>query len=383
MDSSKPDIFFSLLKSGLFDTPIPADALPEHIDWPQIIAMAQKQTVMGLVFDAAARLPQELQPPKETREQMLAMSLRVMNTHALLDSTLAKTAALYRQHGIPCVLLKGQGIARCYRNPQLRQCGDIDLYIGATNYQRSVELAQAHLQSGNAEPIESEKHYHFNIGRVTIELHRYAALMQTPIRRRRMQRWMRTELEDESKLRRYDFNGVEAMVPSAQFDAFFIFYHAWSHFYMGGIGLRQLCDWAMALHQHREALDHEELGSLLRSLGLMQAWQIFGCIVVKYLGLPQQEMPFYNPQETKRAEKMMQKIMDGGNFGFYIAGRPALALDSVPLLKRKLYIFRRLIDTYLLTFPIIPIEGTCYFAKLSWVGGWHTIAQFLGLRRKK
>ena len=51
-----------------------------------------------------------------------------------LKQILASAVSLLRQHGIEPVLLKGFGLAMLYPNPNLRQFGDIDLFVGLDNF---------------------------------------------------------------------------------------------------------------------------------------------------------------------------------------------------------------------------------------------------------
>lgn len=47
----------------------------------------------------------------------------------------------------------------------------------------------------------------------------------------------------------------------------------------------------------------------------MKPWKIFGCIAVDYLGLPDDEFPFYDSKYHKKATKTLERIMYEGNFG--------------------------------------------------------------------
>ena len=64
-----------------------------------------------------------------------------------------------------------------------------------------------------------------------------------------------------------------------------MFTHILQHFYKGGIGLRQICDWCRLLWMYRTELDLAKLEGRLRRAGLMTAWKAFGAFSVEYLGM--------------------------------------------------------------------------------------------------
>ena len=142
-------------------------------------------------------------------------------------------------------------------------------------------------------------------------------LAADPFVNRRLQRWTDDMLDDPSKLRHVEINGVEVNLPPVDFDAVFLLQHIANHLLKGGIGLRQLCDWSRYLHVHAAEIDRARLGNNLRTLRLMNCWQLFGWLAVNRLGLPETEMPFYSPRHEKRALRCLRIILRKGNFGQY------------------------------------------------------------------
>ena len=76
-----------------------------------------------------------------------------------------------------------------------------------------------------------------------------------------------------------------------------------------------MCDWALLLHANRGKVNEAYLADVLEKMGLMKQWKVFGCIVVDSLGLPVEEMPFYDAKYRKKAAKVLDLIMLEGNFG--------------------------------------------------------------------
>lgn len=215
------------------------------------------------------------------------------------------------------MLLKGQAYAQQYPQPEWRQCGDIDLYIGEADYPRACSLARQcgwqSLPNENNQP--GGKHYGCYLQGVHIELHRLAAILDRPAANRRFQPWSRNQLSHTSRTMRVE--ETEVPLPPPLFDVVFVFQHLYHHFLNGGVGLRQLCDWVRLLHAHAPAIDRDELETLLCRFDLLPGWKMFGCIAVDRLGLPVGEFPFYSPRHRAQSERILAMILREGNFGRY------------------------------------------------------------------
>lgn len=309
--------FFALIRSGLWGGKAASSPFDGGADWEALLRLASMQSLTGIFADGAGTLPRELMPPAETARRLFVTVESIRRANRRLDAVLAELEAGLRREGIEGILLKGQGVARAYLHPELRMCGDIDLYPGKGDaYLRCCEIVRSLGESEGRED-ESEKHFHFNRRGCSIEIHSHVMLAANPFVNRRLQRWTDEMLDDPSKLRHVEINGVEVNLPPVDFDAVFILQHIANHLLKGGIGLRQLCDWSRYLHVHAAEIDRARLGNNLRTLRLMNCWQLFGWLAVNRLGLPEAEMPFYSPRHEKRALRCLRIILRKGNFGHY------------------------------------------------------------------
>ena len=50
-------------------------------------------------------------------------------------------------------------------------------------------------------------------------------------------------------------------------------------------------------------------------MGLMSEWKSFASLAVDYLGMPEEAMPFYDSRFKKRGTRIMELVMETGNFG--------------------------------------------------------------------
>lgn len=328
------EILLSLLRSALWDSP--PDDIDFIPDWSEVLISAERQTVTGLVATAITGLPAGLKPDPAQMRKLQARMMRIYQSHALLNRKVAETVSRLNAAGIRSVLLKGQGTALNYHDPLARQCGDIDLYVGERQFLQTLQT-----MSPGKEHKFSRQRYpkHFNISEdgVEIEIHRLADSLPGAKADKAFQKWTLHHLE-ESELRIAAIGGVEINLPPAEFDALYIMNHAWHHFLIGGIGLRQICDWTMHLHRFHKVIDSKKLAADLDTFGLTRAWQIFASLAIRKLGLPVEECPLYNGEADMLAEKVMDMIWAEGNFGYHSILRKDPRPDG--FIAGKLYTFR-------------------------------------------
>lgn len=332
------EAFLFLLRASLWGSfSSEAGELPDltQLRAKAIWQLAEEQTVLGHLTEALQKLyGGNLSVEYSIRN--IQNATKMFNEHQLLNENVRKAFDFLQSQGLSPILLKGQGNAARYRDPQLRQCGDIDVYIGKKGYQQACACIGQLVGEEAVEQAEtSRKHMHVDYGKTTVELHRIAEYMTNPLINVRYQRltqyWLCHERTDMVQVGDY-----QVQVPARQFNVFYVFNHLWHHFVFKGIGLRQLCDWCMILHEAAGKIDTVQLEKDLRQLHLLKPWQIMAHIAVEKLGIRPEEMPLYSEKYQEQTEKVWRLILKGGNFGkFELQRNP----HSEPYLVRKVKSF--------------------------------------------
>ena len=307
------DVLYELMKSALWGRPAVVDA--DFKDWGEVFAVAKSQSVLALVGHAAlnnANVREKL--PAGMAEKLKAFVMANVATHNMLNGTLARVVNTMNEASMEYVLLKGQGLARNYPVPELRACGDIDLYVGSKNYLKACDMlgAIASWQQERA-PMDDVKHYDIMIGKTTVEIHRFSDVNASSRYDRVYQRYSDEGLSQN--LRVLQIAGMPVNTPADDFNAFYIFNHLWHHFMTSGIGLRQFCDWMLFLHKHKADIDLQRLENILKEMDMMKPWQSFGCVLVDVLGMPAEDFPFYDKRKSGMVKKIMKFVISEGNFG--------------------------------------------------------------------
>ncbi len=360
------DFFFSLLRTALWGGTVDADG--DEITRNVVMSalrIAKAQAVLGIVANEVLRCERLSgvlnKEDKVTLKHFVMSNLSICN---MLNGVLIRVVVELRKHGIEPVLLKGQGIAKYYPMPELRQCGDIDIYVGQENFAKSCEVIGAmSTPEDRQKDISSLKHYHTRIGLAFIEIHRYTDVYFP--RRYDLKYQKISDVGMYSDLVPLDFSGVSVMTPSINFNVFFIFNHFWHHFIADGVGLRQICDWVRLLHENSGKIDLNYLSDVLQKMQLMKEWKVFGYIAVNTLGLPVAEMPFYDSRYKKTAGKVLDLMLLEGNFGH----------ENLKNYKRpegyfagKWYSFKKRFARNLRVLRIFPKESMRHMAKVLFIG---------------
>lgn len=305
--------FFMLLRTGLWEKEVRLSQFKD-IDYNEVCRLAEEQSVLGLLASGIEHV-QDVKIPQNVALQIVGQTLQLEQCNKEMNSFIAVLIEKMRAVGIYTLLVKGQGIAQCYEKPLLRSCGDVDLFLSDSNY----EIAKKFLipLASSVEPeSEYKKHLCFTINSWVVELHGtlrcgLSSKMDGVIDQ------IQNDVFCGGDVRSWSNGNTQVFLPGANCDVLFVFTHFLKHFYTGGLGLRQICDWCRLLWTYKDSLNYKLLDSRLRNMGLMTEWKAFGAFAVDYLGMPAEAMPYYSSSQKwkRKAERICMFVMEVGNMG--------------------------------------------------------------------
>ena len=249
------------------------------------------------------------------------------------------------------VLVKGQGIGQCYHRPLWRGSGDVDLFLSASQYAAAKALLVP--LAARVEPEDAGR-LHLGLWLASdpafeVELH---GTLRSGLGRRvdKVLDFVQASAFAAKRFRTWSCEGVSVPLLAPDDDVFFVFVHILQHFFRGGIGLRQVCDWCRLLYTFAGQLDVALLSQRLRAAGLLPLWRAFGAMAVSYLGMPAEAMPLVGSDGCsgsvgsssgffagRRPERILAYILEVGNFGWNRSSAPL----QYPYLVRKVVSFFR------------------------------------------
>lgn len=305
--------FFALLRAGLWEQEVQLSRF-ESIDYASIYKLAEEQSVLGLVA-AGLEYVSDVEPPKEVILQLVGQTLQIEQRNSTMNTFIEWLIEKLRSENIYAILIKGQGIAQCYEKPLWRACGDIDLFLSKENYDK----AKALLVPKASEIEEEDKnrmHLAMTIDSFVVELH---GTINGGISKRESLglEKVKKDIFEGGAVRSWLNGQTQVFLPNADNDVIIVFTHILEHFFYGGIGLRQVCDWCRLLWTFRETIDKRLLEGRIREMGVMTEWKVFAALAVRDLGMPVEAIPLYSSDNKwlRKADKIRDIILETGNFG--------------------------------------------------------------------
>ena len=353
------EAFLALVKDGLWETDIWLSSC-EGIDYDEVLQFAVEQSVVGLVAAGLEKLPTGILPLME-KLKFVGMCQLIEQRNQAMNCFVADLVHQMSEAGINAVLVKGQGIAQCYERPLWRSSGDVDFMYYKENYLKAKQLFLP-VASEAGKEFEYNQHQSLTIGSYTVELHGsqrcgLSGRMDAVIDE------LQCKVCEQGKIRLWMNNGVPVMLPAPDEDVILVFTHFLKHFYKGGLGLRQICDWCRLLWTYRETIDWSLLEARLREIRLISEWKVFGAFSVEYLGMPVKAMPIFDGSNRwkRKAKKIEEFIMMSGNFGH---NRDSSYWTKYPYLIRKAFSMKRRVGDLISHAKIFPLDSFRFFPSI-------------------
>lgn len=304
---------FELLRAGLWEQDVERRNY-ETMDFPEILRLATEQSVVGLIA-AGLEHVKGVKVPQEWSLQFIGQTLQIEQRNKAMNAFIAELIDGLRKVGVYTLLVKGQGVAQCYERPLWRASGDVDLLLSDSKYNQAKEYLSTIADSVDKED-ERRLHLGMNVKGWVVELH---GSLLTGISRQlnNVIEEVQYALFNGGEVRSWDNENTVVYLPSPDDDAFLIFSHILEHFYVGGIGLRQVCDWCRLLWTYREMIDVRLIERRLRKAKILTEWKGFAAFSVDYLGMPVEVMPLYEDKKKwhRCAVRLCNRIIETGNFG--------------------------------------------------------------------
>lgn len=351
--------FFELLRAGLWEKDARLSPYKD-IDYSAIMKLAEEQSVVGLITAGLEKVS-DVKIPKEVILRFVGCTLQIEQQNKAMNAFIADLIERLRKEDIYAILVKGQGIAQCYEKPLWRSSGDVDLLLSDSNYDSAKKVLLP-----LATMVETEythfKHQGMTINGWEVELH---GTQHSRLSKRVDDGIDATQREVfyGGKVRSWMNGGTQVFLPAPDEDVVFVFTHILHHFFFEGVGLRQICDWCRLLWTYMDSLNHSLLESRIRKMGLMTEWKAFAAFAVKWLGMPVEDIPLFENNDThnanldKKADKICKFVLEVGNFGH----NQRRDYSGMSYMGRKVKSFWGRLSDMLRHFQLFPKDSIVFF----------------------
>ena len=236
-------IFFDFLRFSIGSAKEIPGSLKE-VDWKELYAIAQKQCLVGVLFDGIKKLPAEyVGIEKELLLQWMAESQMLEKANVWLNDAAIQVSEWFRKKGFRTCILKGQGNALMYPNPYSRTPGDIDIWVEGGD-KRVISFVRS------ISPHEKACYHHIEFPPykgVEVEVHYRPSFLLCFWHNRKLQKYYERVKEEQFSHRVILGEQGEIAIPTAEFNLIFQLTHIFAHLMNEGIGLRQLVDYYYVL----------------------------------------------------------------------------------------------------------------------------------------
>ena len=232
-------IFFDFLRFCIgSESEIPSSL--KEADWKALYRIAQKQCLVGVLFDGIKKLPTEhVGMKKELLLQWMAESQMLEKANVRLNDAAIQVSEWFRKKGFRTCILKGQGNALMYPNPYSRTPGDIDIWVEGGD-KRVISFVRS------ISPHEKACYHHIEFPSykgVEVEVHYRPSFLLCFWHNRKLQKYYERVKEEQFSHRVMLGEQGEVAIPTVEFNLIFQLTHIYAHLMNEGIGLRQLLDY--------------------------------------------------------------------------------------------------------------------------------------------
>ena len=327
MSEKDTEAVFAVLRTALWGEERYPLVTETDVDWAAVCEELLRQTVGTVTVDvlgADERLSAAL------RREWVARATRGITFWHHLMQEQARLETIFRNAGIPYVVLKGAAAACYYPKPEYRTMGDVDMIVPPEVFERAfqtmVDEGYCHTDHGN------ERHANFSRNGVEFELHRYFALMDDSDAAGTMDDriFKGIRCAEERCLEKYSF----LMLPELE-NGLVLLAHIDQHMRVG-LGLRQVIDWMMFVDRKLDdGWWQREFGDWARILKLDQEAIVLTRMCQMYLGLREEEITWCAGADETLCYDLVCRILKSGNFGcnWRNARHGVMALRGVSRLK--------------------------------------------------
>ncbi len=314
-----------LLKASLFNL---SPVIPDDVKWEKVIKLAKSHVIVPLI---ASGVPENL---KNELLEITCLSkahfMKMMHEQGALVN-------LFEKKGISYFIFKGTAAAIYYPNPSLRTYGDIDFYVFDNDMNLAKELLR---KNGYINTGYNKRHYEYVKNGIEFELHN------------------RISMQDKYDIDHLVVNNLKSTVISRINNCSFVclppcenglvlLWHIMHHLTSYGLGLRQIIDWMMFVHNELDDVTWEaEFKPLAIKAGCEKLAVTVTYMCKKWLGLSD-KITWCDSANEEFADQLFIRVLDDGNFG-----RDRAPVESLKVLINKEGFFQALHHTGMINWPL-------------------------------
>lgn len=333
-DTVVQEAFTALVRRGLRTGEDESFPALDTRQWEAVLELGKIQGVTGLLFSGVESLPSEVIVPEQIIFRLMVEADRIMRRAEQVSKAAASLIKALEEKGLHPTVMKGPAVAALYPDPRLRESGDLDIFLRPGEFEAAVDalsLIDYHkdpdgniLYSWDGVPIDQHPRY--------FDLHSKKTIGQ------------QADGSPESQL-------------------LMLSLHIRKHCMGAGVGLRQICDMAMAYRALLKQSDIQRLLDLYKKSRSSRWNLLLASFIKEYLGdVP---LPYAAGTSLPDSDQLHKIVFSGGSFGHYDPSRrqalkkggASRKIDTLVRMLRRIPFSLRYSRSELLPFLISLIRG--------------------------
>lgn len=342
----------------------------QDIDWNWMIHYARIHYCGGVLYYMLKKLPPEKQPDASIMKQLKKKYMNNLAMGQVRNAGIGRIFEALAAADIPVCVMKGFVTREYYPLPEMREMGDVDTMVAASDLERAHQVM---MDLGCSEGEEKGYEWSYVYSGIRIEIHSnlfpetswndvdYGAYFEDAMLHTRKRNQISLELTPE-----YHF--------------IFLLVHMAKHFNAGGTGIHMMTDIGVFLKKLDNELDWNWLWKELEKLKLKILAEHMIQLSKRWFGIGSHTVSSEMSEDLY--EELTEVILDGGVFGFADTNREARRLRrgfgddgsktglwvSIKALVRNLFPDRRFMCRY-----YEPLKTKPYLLPVAWVKRWKVI----------
>lgn len=274
-------------------------------DWGNLYRNATRQSVVTIIFDLLERKDENVVLPKRIMLEWLGQSLFQKSIYEQYVQAISNLASFYSTQHIRMLLLKGYGLSLNYPKPELRNVGDIDIYLFGEK-EHGDDMVEQELNI----PVNRAYHKHSNFSYEGVAVENHGKFFDDEKHRSNGSLELRLkELLDEDGRNLIESPISNCFLPSPTFNALFLMRHAGEHFATNEISLRHVLDLGFFFERFHNEIDWDYVLSVYNKEGMKGFYDSIATVCIRDLGFNEESFSGYT-HSYELADKVLADIFE-------------------------------------------------------------------------
>ena len=283
--------------------PLPANL--NEGDWQDFFQFCYSHSILGVVFAGIERANRPIS--QQVLLEWFSFVESTKQQNAVVNKRLIAISKWFDEKGYKSVILKGQANGLMYPSPELRNPGDIDIWVDCEKV-KLIKLVTS--QCPGAE--YSIHHIKMPVFKdVSVEVHYRPIYLINWFVDRKLQRYV-SRIENEQFKNRVNLDGTEVGCLTNDFNVVYQLLHMYAHFFSTRNNFKQFVDYYYLLKQGLIEEQKKEAVTLMKELKVLKYGRGMMWVMKDVLGLDKSQLVVEPDEKVGRA--ILRESMRYGTF---------------------------------------------------------------------